>query len=126
MPKPSQPGSPFSRRRFLRASALGATAVSTTIASRDAHAGPHHGKGGAASSAPGGSPFPRDFTWGVATSAYQVEGAASEEGRGSSVWDIFCKKPGAVFEGHTGDIACDHYRYYKQDVALMQRLGVKS
>ena len=72
------------------------------------------------------NPFPKDFTWGVATAAYQVEGAASEDGRGPSVWDTFSKKPGAVFEGHTGDVACDHYHRYKEDVALMKTLGAKS
>ena len=64
--------------------------------------------------------------WGAATAAYQVEGAAGEDGRGPSVWDIFCKSKGAVFEGHTGDVACDHYHRYKEDVALMQELGRKS
>jgi beta-glucosidase len=71
------------------------------------------------------SPFPKDFVWGVATASYQVEGAAAEDGRGPSVWDVFSKKPGAVFEGHTGDVACDHYHRYKEDVALMKTLGVK-
>lgn len=74
----------------------------------------------------GASPFPDDFTWGVATAAYQVEGAAREDGRGASVWDVFAKKPGAVFEGHTGDVACDHYHRYKEDIALMKALGVTS
>jgi len=70
--------------------------------------------------------FPRDFRWGAATAAYQIEGAATEDGKGPSVWDVFCKKPGAVFEGHTGDVACDHYHRYKEDVALMKKLGVNS
>ena len=72
------------------------------------------------------SPFPKNFDWGVATASYQVEGAAAEDGRGPSVWDVFSKKPGAVFEGHTGDVACDHYHRYKEDVALMKTLGVKA
>ena len=72
------------------------------------------------------SPFPREFIWGAATAAYQIEGAATEDGKGPSVWDVFVKKPGAVFEGHTGDVACDHYHRYKEDVALMKKLGVKS
>jgi len=74
----------------------------------------------------GVSPFPHDFAWGVATAAYQVEGAATEDGRGPSVWDVFSRKPGAVFEGHTGDVACDHYHRYKEDVALMKTLGAKA
>ena len=70
--------------------------------------------------------FPKDFVWGVATAAYQIEGAADEDGKGPSVWDAFSKKTGAVFEGHTGDEACDHYHRYREDVALMKRLGVGS
>src|SRR5213596_3579692 len=73
-----------------------------------------------------GSPFPKDFVWGVATASYQVEGAANEDGRGASVWDTFCKKKGVIFDGNTGEIACDHYHRYKDDVALMKTLGVKS
>jgi beta-glucosidase len=64
--------------------------------------------------------------WGAAAAAYQIEGAAAEDGRGPSIWDVFCKKPGAIFEGHTGDVACDHYHRYKEDVALLKTLGVAS
>ena len=53
--------------------------------------------------------FKKDFKWGVATSAYQIEGAADIDGKGESVWDVMCRKEGAVFEGNTGDVACDHY-----------------
>jgi beta-glucosidase len=70
--------------------------------------------------------FPGDFLWGAATSSYQIEGAAAEDGKGQSVWDVFCKKKGAVFEGNTGDVACDHYHRYKEDVALMKALGINS
>lgn len=70
--------------------------------------------------------FPTDFTWGVATAAYQIEGAVAEDGRGPSVWDTFCLRPGAVFAGQSGAIACDHYHLYRQDVALMKALGVKA
>ena len=62
----------------------------------------------------------------MATASYQVEGAASEDGKGPSVWDVFCKKKGAIFDGNTGDVACDHYHRYKDDVALIKSLGVKS
>src|SRR6266446_2339228 len=62
---------------------------------------------------------------GAATASYQIEGAANEDGKGQSVWDVFCKKKGAVFEGHTGDVACDHYHRYKGDLALMKQLGAK-
>jgi beta-glucosidase len=64
--------------------------------------------------------------WGTATASYQIEGAVAEDGRGPSGWDLFCKKPGAVFEGNTGDVACDHYHRYAEDVALLKELGVKS
>ena len=72
------------------------------------------------------SAFPREFVWGAATASYQVEGAASEDGRGPSVWDVFCRRPGAVFEGHSGDVACDHYHRYPEDVALMRGLGLQA
>jgi beta-glucosidase len=69
--------------------------------------------------------FPADFYWGAATAAYQVEGAANEDGRGESIWDVFCRRSGAVFEGHNGDVACDHYHRYREDVALMRALGLQ-
>ncbi|MAO19240.1 MAG: beta-glucosidase [Phycisphaerae bacterium] len=67
--------------------------------------------------------FPEQFTWGVASAAYQVEGAAAEDGRGPSVWDTFCDTPGKVFDGHTGEIACDSYHKVDEDASLIQRLG---
>ncbi len=72
------------------------------------------------------SAFPHDFTWGVATAAYQIEGAVQEDGRGPSIWDTFAHTPGKIQDGSTGDIACDHYHRYRQDVALMQSLGVNA
>ncbi len=69
--------------------------------------------------------FPENFTWGVAAAAYQIEGAATEDGKGPSVWDEFCKVPGKVLDGHSGEIACDHYHRYPSDVALMKELGVR-
>jgi len=70
--------------------------------------------------------FPKDFVWGVSAASYQIEGAAYEDGRGLSVWDMLCRKPGAVWEGHSGDLACDHYHRYKEDVGLMKSIGVKA
>jgi beta-glucosidase len=67
--------------------------------------------------------FPGDFLWGTATAAYQVEGAVAEDGRGPSVWDTFSHRPGTTFEGATGDVACDHYHRWREDVALMTGLG---
>lgn len=61
---------------------------------------------------------------GVSTSAYQIEGAVTEGGRGPSTWDTFCASPGAVLNGDTGEVACDHYHRYAEDVGLMRDLGV--
>ncbi|WMI67149.1 GH1 family beta-glucosidase [Mangrovimonas sp. YM274] len=68
--------------------------------------------------------FPKDFVWGSATSSYQIEGAWNTDGRGPSIWDAFCQIPGKVFEGDTGDVACDHYHKMKEDVALMKQMGL--
>jgi beta-glucosidase len=68
--------------------------------------------------------FSKDFLWGVATAAYQIEGAVAEDGRGASIWDTFVAQPGRVRNGETGDVACDHYHRYREDVALMRELGV--
>jgi len=70
--------------------------------------------------------FPTDFTWGVATSSYQIEGAADADGRGPSIWDTFCRAPGRVRGGDTGDVACAPYRRYREDVALIKSLGVRA
>ncbi len=70
--------------------------------------------------------FPAGFTWGVATAAPQIEGAAFTDGKSASVWDTFSRKPGAVLNGDTLDVACDHYRLFDQDFALMRSLGVKN
>lgn len=72
------------------------------------------------------SALPRDFAWGVATSAYQIEGAVDEDGRAPSIWDTFARTPGAVDGGDTGDVACDHYHRWPEDIALMRELGVDS
>jgi beta-glucosidase len=70
--------------------------------------------------------FPDSFVWGCATAAYQVEGAAREDGRKASVWDTFAHQPGHIAMGHTGDVATDQYHRYRQDVQLMKWLGVKA
>jgi len=70
--------------------------------------------------------FPEGFVWGAATAAYQVEGASSAHGKGPSVWDVFCRKQGAVWDGQTGEQACDHYNRYAEDVALMREMGLKA
>jgi beta-glucosidase len=70
--------------------------------------------------------FPKDFVWGASTASYQIEGAAQEDGRGASIWDTFSHAPGKTFAGHTGDVACDHYHRFAEDVALMRQLGLRA
>ncbi|MGL4982972.1 MAG: GH1 family beta-glucosidase [Treponemataceae bacterium] len=69
--------------------------------------------------------FSKDFIWGAATAAYQIEGAYDVDGKTDSIWDTFSKKEGVIFEGHTGFTACDHYHRYKEDVQLMKQAGIK-
>ena len=68
--------------------------------------------------------FPSGFTWGVSTSAFQIEGAVHEGGRGESIWDVFCRRPGAIRDGQTADVADDHYHRWREDVDLLAALGV--
>lgn len=70
--------------------------------------------------------FPKDFIWGAATSSYQIEGAYQEDGKGLSIWDKFSHTPGKIVNGDTGDVACDHYHRYQEDVALMKEMGLDS
>lgn len=70
--------------------------------------------------------FPKSFAWGAASSAYQIEGAAAQDGRGPSIWDEFCRRPGAVHLGQTGEVACDHYHLFQDDVRLMRGMGLKA
>ena len=70
--------------------------------------------------------FPKDFVWGVATAAAQIEGAAFEDGRGPSIWDVFSRLPGKIKYGGVPDVACDSYHNIERDVALLKELGVKA
>ena len=70
--------------------------------------------------------FPNDFLWGTATASYQIEGAAQEDGRSASIWDTFSHTPGKVKNGDTGDIACDHYRRFENDLDLMKEIGINA
>jgi beta-glucosidase len=70
--------------------------------------------------------FGDDFVWGAATAAYQIEGAANADGRLDSVWDTFCREPGKVLNGESGDVACDHYHKFRDDIAMMAEMGIKS
>ena len=70
--------------------------------------------------------FPAGFLWGAATSAYQIEGAVDVDGRGPSIWDVLCQRPGAISDGDDGTVSVDHYHRYRDDVALMRSLGLKA
>ena len=70
--------------------------------------------------------FPHDFVWGVATSSFQIEGAAMDDGKGESIWDVFCRKPGAIADGSDGHIACDHCHRLDEDLDLIGSLGVNA
>lgn len=69
--------------------------------------------------------FPEGFIWGAATASYQIEGAYQADGRGMTIWDTFCRTPGKVLNGDTGDVACDHYHLYQDDIQMMADLGLK-
>lgn len=70
--------------------------------------------------------FRKDFVWGTATASYQVEGAVAQDGRGFTVWDDYCERDGRIFDGHDGKTACDHYHRYREDVAMMKKMGQKA
>jgi beta-glucosidase len=70
--------------------------------------------------------FPTNFLWGAATASYQIEGAWNEDGKGESIWDRFSHTPGKIANAETGDVACDHYHRYPEDIALMRQLGLKA
>ncbi len=70
--------------------------------------------------------FPTDFLWGTATASYQIEGAWKDDGKGESIWDRFSHTPGKVRDGDTGDVACDHYHRWRDDIALMADLGLQA
>ena len=106
----------FSRRHFAKLagfSALGMAAQPAGAAAQPA----------ADRHAPAG--FPKDFVWGTATSAYQIEGAVNEDGRGRSIWDTFAHTPGKIEDSTTGDRANEHYHRYKEDIGLIKELGAR-
>ena len=110
----------FSRRTFARL--FGSAALAPAALSNLAT--PTFGQ--SIKPAAGARSFPQGFLWGSATASYQVEGAVHEDGRGPSIWDTFSHTPGKTNNGDTGDVADDHYHLYKEDVALMKNLGLKT
>ena len=113
----------LTRRDFAKAA--GSAAIGMTTASS---AGLAQTPDESRPKSPQGTPatFPDGFAWGVATSAYQIEGAVKQDGRGASIWDTYAHTPGKIKDGRNADIANDHYRRYRDDVKLMQDIGVKA
>ena len=110
----------FSRRRFAKLAGLSAVAMSVEPAKAQKRgAKPKRAPRATAS-------FPNGFVWGTATSAYQIEGAVNEDGRGRSIWDTFAHTPGKIEDNSNADSANDHYHRYKQDVGLIRDLGVRA
>ena len=107
------------RRHFLKSAA--ALAATPALASLARPAGAQT----SSLAAPAAHRFPQDFIWGTSTASYQVEGAVHEDGRGPSIWDTFSHTPGKVFQNQNADVADDFYHRFRDDVALMQRLGCK-
>lgn len=70
--------------------------------------------------------FRKDFAWGQATSSYQIEGSPFADGKGWNIWDVFCHEKGKIFENQTGDMACDHYHRFREDITLMKELGINA
>ncbi|MER7008179.1 GH1 family beta-glucosidase [Dactylosporangium sp. NPDC000555] len=116
------------RRHLLTLAAAGAVAgYARAAAPKPASGAAAVGApGGGASTGPAGLVFPEDFGWGAATSAYQIEGAVRDDGRGPSVWDVFSHEPGRIRDGDTGDVAADHYHRFDEDLDLMRDLGLRS
>ena len=109
----------FSRRRFAKIAAWSALGISTNPAENVATAATRNPKTAPAS-------FPGHFVWGAATSAYQIEGAVKEDGRGESIWDRFVQRKDKIVDQSTADVANDHYHRYKEDVRLIKELGAKA
>jgi beta-glucosidase len=120
----------LTRREFVQ-SAVGAAATlpaalfsACSVSSKAAGTAPSAGTGQFATSA--SLAFPKNFFWGTATASYQIEGAWNEEGKGESIWDRFAHAPGKIKNGDTGDIACDSYHRWREDIALMRAMNLNS
>ena len=109
----------FSRRQFVELAGLSALGLAAGPAEAASKA-----KQGSSANVP--APFPKGFVWGTATSAYQIEGAVNEDGRGPSIWDTFSHTAGKIGDNSNGDRANEHYHRYKEDVQLIKALGAKA
>ncbi|MFZ0962965.1 MAG: GH1 family beta-glucosidase [Terriglobia bacterium] len=119
---------PMDRRSFLKDALMvggGALLAGKNIAALES-AAPQQVAGTVSLAAIAAARFPKDFLWGMATSSYQVEGAWNLDGKGESIWDRAAHTPGKIRDGSNGDVACDQYHRYKEDIAIMKRLNVKS
>ncbi len=118
-----------SRRKFLQ-SALGAAGIAAMpvlfSACSDSRKSPPNSNSVQHFSLPAEASFPRGFFWGTATASYQIEGAWNEDGKGESIWDRFAHAPGKIKNGDTGDVACDSYHRWREDIALMQAMSLNS
>jgi beta-glucosidase len=114
----------LSRRRFCATLVAAAAGIAVSACSSEVGRTPSPSK----SEAPVNPPlqFPDGFKWGVATSAYQIEGAVTADGRGRSIWDTFCDRPGTITDSSSGAVACDHYHRWESDLDLMASLGIGS
>ncbi len=127
--KPPNAARPLSRREFLATSAGSAfslAALRQSSAAQQPQQKPALPQHQPATPAPRKSPFPANFLWGAATSAYQIEGAPRADGKDLSVWDEFVRLPGAIRDNQTGDIACDFYHRYPEDIARMKSIGLQA
>ena len=111
----------MSRRRFCAALIPVVTGVAAAACSRGTDSDARSPTTDSPASA---LEFPNGFSWGVATSAYQIEGAVTADGRGRSIWDTFCARPGTIADGSSGAVACDHYHRWESDLDLMRNLGI--
>jgi len=117
------------RRRFLGSgiAAAGSAALGRSALAASGGIRPHGQVPGAITGTEiEAARFPDGFLWGMATASYQVEGAWNEDAKGESIWDRYAHGVGHVKGGDTGDVACDHYHIYKQDIGLLKRLNQKS
>jgi beta-glucosidase len=117
----------LSRRDFAKATAGASVgAIAASCARSEQTRAPVQAEPQSASQRIGVREFPKGFFWGVATAAYQIEGAWNEDGKGPSIWDTFAHTPGTMKNGDTGDVAIDHYHRYKEDVTIMKDLGANA